>query len=36
MDDLRLHPDRYISGLRPCEPTQNTFVEIGKRVIGLR
>jgi hypothetical protein len=36
VEDIRAHPERYISGLRPCEPNNTTLLEIGKRVIGLK
>lgn len=36
IDDLRAHPEKYITRLEPAEPTTTSLVELGKRVIGMK
>jgi hypothetical protein len=36
MAELREHPERYISGLKPIQATDPMLIDIGKRLLGLK
>lgn len=36
MQQLREHPERFISGLKPIQATDPMLVDFGKRLLGLK